>query len=111
MKIQTKINLILLTACLVLVTSSCAQNITGVKLISDVQVTTEGLYFQGEKGKDFKFGKRITPHGDCIDVINGYVFVTWYKGGMDKRNLMLSRKKVDSETWQTIEFPYQHEGR
>lgn len=50
MKIQTKINLILLTACLVLVTSSCAQNITGVKLISDVQVTTEGLYFQGEKG-------------------------------------------------------------
>lgn len=104
------INLFLFSAFISLVYSASAQNVKSVKLISDVQVTSEGLYFTGEKKKDFIFGRRITPHGDCIDVISGYVFVTWYKGGMDKRNLMLSRKKVDSDTWQTIEFPYPHVG-
>jgi hypothetical protein len=81
-----------------------------IELIDDTQLTTEGLYFEGTKGVDYQFGKQITPHGDCIDVINGYVFVTWYKGGMDKRNLMVSRKKVDGGEWQTIEFTDRHIG-
>lgn len=81
-----------------------------IELLEDKQLTTEGLYFEGTKGIDYQFGKQITPHGDCIDVINGYVFVTWYKGGMDKRNLMVSRKKVDGGEWKTIEFPDRHIG-
>lgn len=75
-------------------------------------VSTDGLYFDGTSGVDYQFSPRITPHGDCIDVVNGYVFVTWYKGGMDKRNLMLSRKNlnVPNANWVTIEFPHQHVG-
>ncbi len=81
-----------------------------IELLDDTQLTTEGLYFEGKQGVNYQFGKQITPHGDCIDVINGYVFVTWYKGGMDNRNLMVSRKKVDGGEWKTIEFPDRHIG-
>lgn len=83
-----------------------------VTLVNESKVSNEGLYFDGVRGVDYQFGPRITPHGDCIDVINGYVFVTWYKGGMDKRNLMLSRKKIDDPgaTWVTIQFPDRHIG-
>jgi hypothetical protein len=75
-------------------------------------VANNGLYFDGERGVAYQFSPRITPHGDCIDVVNGYVFVTWYKGGMDKRNLMLSRKNLNvaNSSWVTIEFPHQHVG-
>ena len=85
-------------------------------LKSATKVTTDGeggLFFAGEKNVNYKFGQRITPHGDCVDVVNGYAFVTWYKGGMDKRNLMLSRKNLNIENspWITIEFPHQHVGQ
>lgn len=72
-----------------------------------------GLFFAGEKNINYRFGQRITPHGDCLDVVNGYAFVTWYKGGMDKRNLMLSRKNlnVENSPWVTIEFPHKHVGQ
>jgi hypothetical protein len=79
---------------LVLIVFKCSAQIK-VELLNDTELTKTGLYFEGTKGIDYQFGKQITPHGDCIDVINGYVFVTWYKGGMDKRNLMVSRKKID----------------
>ncbi|MBC3758657.1 BNR-4 repeat-containing protein [Hyunsoonleella sp. SJ7] len=72
-----------------------------------------GLYFAGTRNVNYRFSPRITPHGDCVDVVNGYAFVTWYKGGMDTRNLMLSRKNlnVPSSNWVTIEFPHQHVGQ
>ena len=91
-------------------TSVQAQKVTNIRFKSDKILTSEGLFFNGIKGIDYQFGQRITPHGDCIDVINGYVFVTWYKGGMTKRNLMVSRKKVDGGEWMTIEFPDKHIG-
>jgi len=85
-------------------------------LKSATKVTEEGeggLFFAGEKNVNYRFGQRITPHGDCVDVVNGYAFVTWYKGGMDKRNLMLSRKNLNVENshWVTIEFPHKHVGQ
>lgn len=85
-------------------------------LKSATKVTEEGeggLFFAGEKNVNYRFGQRITPHGDCVDVVNGYAFVTWYKGGMDKRNLMLSRKNlnVENSPWVTIEFPHKHVGQ
>ncbi|MFC2127103.1 BNR-4 repeat-containing protein [Bacteroidota bacterium] len=82
--------------------------------LTKVTKTDEGgLYFAGTKDVNYRFGKRISPHGDCIDVINGYAFVTWYKGGMDKRNLMLSRKNltIENSPWVTIQFPHQHVGQ
>lgn len=83
---------------------------------SSTKVTVDGeggLYFAGTKDINFRFSQRISPHGDCVDVVNGYAFVTWYKGGMDKRNLMLSRKNlsVPNAPWVTIEFPHQHVGQ
>jgi len=95
---------------MILITGFSVQAQISVSLLENTQLTTEGLYFEGKQGVNYQFGKRITPHGDCIDVVNGYVYVTWYKGGMDKRNLMVSRKKVDGGQWKTIEFPDQHIG-
>ena len=93
-----------------------AQTKLSSTLKSATQVTKEdegALFFAGEKNVNYRFGQRITPHGDCVDVVNGYAFVTWYKGGMDKRNLMLSRKNlnVENSSWVTIEFPHQHVGQ
>lgn len=93
-----------------------AQNELTASLKSLTQVTQEGeggLYFAGTRNVNFRFSQRISPHGDCVDVINGYAFVTWYKGGIDQRNLMLSRKNlnVENSPWVTIEFPHQHIGQ
>ena len=93
-----------------------AQKKLSATLKSATRVSEEGeggLFFAGTKDVNYKFSRRITPHGDCVDVINGYAFVTWYKGGMDKRNLMLSRKNlnIDNSPWVTIEFPHQHVGQ
>lgn len=87
-----------------------AKTIKSIAFESEELLTNDGLYFEGNKDETYHFGKRITPHGDCVDVIGGYVFVTWYKGGMDKMNVMLSRKPVDGGEWKTIEFPDTHIG-
>jgi hypothetical protein len=82
--------------------------------ISQVSGLEEGgLFFAGTKDVNYRFSQRITPHGDCVDVVNGYAFVTWYKGGMDQRNLMLSRKNlnVPNSNWVTIQFPHKHVGQ
>jgi hypothetical protein len=50
-----------------------------VTLLDASELTKEGLYFDGVKGVDYQFGKQISPHGDCIDVTNGYVFVTCFE--------------------------------
>tara|TARA_R110002096_G_scaffold407914_1_gene606665 strand:+ start:2081 stop:4177 length:2097 start_codon:yes stop_codon:yes gene_type:complete len=108
--------------CLLLILCCCLQFFWGqekqfaVNLdeLSQVSGVGEGgLYFAGTKDVNYRFSQRITPHGDCVDVVNGYAFVTWYKGGMDTRNLMLSRKNlnVPSSNWVTIEFPHKHVGQ
>ncbi|NJX14560.1 BNR-4 repeat-containing protein [Tamlana crocina] len=104
--------------CLLLVFCSLveAQNELVATLDSSTRVSGDGeggLYFAGARNVNYRFSPRITPHGDCVDVVNGYAFVTWYKGGMDARNLMLSRKNlnVPNSNWVTIEFPHQHVGQ
>ncbi|GAA4950638.1 hypothetical protein GCM10023314_24940 [Algibacter agarivorans] len=90
------------------------QLIATLEELSQVSGVGEGgLYFAGTKDINYRFSQRITPHGDCVDVVNGYAFVTWYKGGMDNRNLMLSRKNlnVSNSNWVTIEFPHKHVGQ
>ncbi|MFC4723655.1 BNR-4 repeat-containing protein [Geojedonia litorea] len=93
-----------------------AQKELDVVLDSSTKVTPDGeggLYFAGTKDVNYRFSQRITPHGDCIDVVNGYAFITWYKGGMDTRNLMLSRKNLNipNSPWVTIQFPHKHVGQ
>ena len=74
-----------------------------IKMVDEGMVADNGLRFT-----KYQFGPRITPHGDCIKVYGGYIFVTWYRGGMDDRHVMLSRKKIGGDTWRHIEFPHQH---
>jgi BNR repeat-containing family member/Bacterial Ig domain len=51
------------------------------------------------------FNQYISPKGDCIQYANGYLFVSWFKGGMNNRNLMLSRLNLTTNVWVHIEFP------
>ncbi len=93
-----------------------AQSKLSVTINSTTKVSKEGeggLFFAGTKDVNYRFGQRISPHGDCLDVVNGYAFLTWYKGGMDNRNLMLSRKNLNvaDSPWVTIEFPHKHVGQ
>lgn len=94
-----------------------------VELIYEVRISDKGLYFDGDKisssefqnyankpGYDFYFGRRITPHGDCIASYGKYIFMTWYRGGEEDRHVMLSRYNTESGTLASIEFPHRHNG-
>ena len=94
-----------------------------VRLIDEVRISDKGLYFNGDKvsasefptyedkpGYDYYFGRRITPHGDCITAYGKYVFLTWYRGGESDRHVMLSRYNTETQSLATIEFPHQHNG-
>ena len=92
-----------------------------VVMEKQIKISDKGLYFDGDKagkndvnngnGKyDFIFGKRITPHGDCIKEYNGFVFMTWYRGDKLDRHVMLSRYNTNTGVTKTIEFPHRHTG-
>jgi hypothetical protein len=86
------------------------------------KVSDIGLYFNGVQTKgtspnknnpnviDFAFGKSISAHGDAIKVHKEFIFTTWYKGGKNARNLMLSRYNTKTGVVKTIEFPHRHTG-
>jgi len=48
----------------------------------------EGLYFwyPYPNAPVAIYNRNITPKEDCFDVVNGYAFLVWYKGGMSERN-------------------------
>lgn len=93
-----------------------------VTLENEIKISDAGLYFDGDDvgtdttilnnpiAYDFAFGRRITPHGDCIKEYNGYVFMTWYKGGENDRHVMLSRYNPTTGVVKTITFGHQHNG-
>lgn len=91
-----------------------------VSFEKEVEISDKGLFFDGEdvdpstpnRGPkyDFVFGNRITPHGDCIKEYNGYIFMTWYRGGKNDRHVMLSRYNPNTGVIKTIEFGHQHNG-
>ena len=87
----------------------------------EVKITDIALHFDGEKvssdtapnsttGYDYVFGPQISAHGDCIFTYKHFVFMTWYKGGKENRNMMLTRYNTETETQKTIEFPHKHTG-
>ena len=112
-----KLGYTILISLIFVVTINAQQLMAGLEEASII--ADNALFFDGTKydettnpSGNYRFGRRISPHGDCIDVVGGYVFVTWYRGGMDDRHLMLSRKKLEdpNANWVTIQFPHQHIG-
>jgi hypothetical protein len=106
---------------LLILTSSCTQ--PQVTLVSEIKISDSALYFDGDHqrksenavnrqdGKyDYAFGRRITPHGDCIKKYGDYLFLTWYKGGKENRQVMLTRHNLATNTSVTIKFPHRHTG-
>lgn len=88
----------------------------------EIQISETALYFDGDKvdseetnsGEnmpyDFIFGRVITPHGDCIKTYKEFVFMTWFKGGKENRQVMLTRYNTITGNQKTIEFPHRHTG-
>ena len=84
-----------------------------VTLENNHEIGQEALWFwhedpdrpgQEDPNRPHKFNQNISLHHNPMQVINGYVFVTWYKGGMNNRNLMLSRMNIATRQWKTIQF-------
>jgi hypothetical protein len=92
-----------------------------ITFLSEYKVSDIGLFFDGSQVGvsapnnntsvyDFRFGSRISPHGDCIAKVGDFIFTTWYKGGKLERNVMLSRYNMQTKVLKTIEFPHRHTG-
>ena len=80
-----------------------------VQFLEESTITDEGLYFWYADGsKAWHYNANISPRGDCVSVVNGYIFFGWYKGGMTNRKLMISRKKIGSGNWVSVEFPHRN---
>ena len=105
--LKTAIALSVLTACTandsVSLTSNMS-NTSGVLLESQTKITDGALHFDGKKlnhntfenpsksqAYDYFFGRNISAHGDAVKPYKHFVFMTWYKGGKEERNVMLSR--------------------
>ena len=79
---------------ILLATESNAQ----IKREFEIKVTDSGLYFDGEQRKsdfhinnagfEYYFGRRITPHGDCMKKHGDFLFLTWYLGGEENKNVL-----------------------
>lgn len=69
-----------------------------VTLLEKSLLTTQGLFFT-----KFKYNPIISAKGDCVEIYNGFIFVAWYRGGMNDRHVMLSRSKIGSNKWAHIE--------
>lgn len=83
--------------------------VEAVELVERSVVTDQGLYFWYPNGeKAYHYTASISPRGDCYTVANGYIFFGWYKGGMDQRDLMISRKKIGSGKWVTVQLPHRN---
>ncbi len=96
-----------------------------IKLEKQVHLTDLALFFDGVKKSvtqartepyvegqkyNFAYGRSIVPHGDAIKVHKGFVYLTWYRGGLLDRHMMLTRYNLKTGTKVDIEFPHQHTG-
>lgn len=92
-----------------------------VTLEKEILITENALYFDGKQvssddvpnsstGYDYFFGRDISATGDCISTYKHFVFLTWYKGGKENRQMMLTRLNLETGVKKTIEFPNRHTG-
>lgn len=101
-----RVTIVSISSGLIFFTSDAAAKVV---LIEESVITNEGLYFWYPNGqKAFHYAPSISPRGDCYTIANGYIFFGWYKGGMDQRDLMISRKKIGSGEWETVELPHKN---
>lgn len=92
-----------------LMTMASSSAMAEVALLEEHKVTSSGLYFWYPDGtKAWYYNPNISPRGDCLTVVNGYIYFGWYKGGMSNRKLMLSRKRIGGGDWVSIEFPHRN---
>ena len=112
MKQKNYFNAIKLMVCMLFVSTAFSQE---VSFLEKSKVTNEGLYFwypddqNGDPVKAFHYAASISPRGDCFTVVNDYMFFGWYKGGMKNgRDLMISRKKIGSDKWVTVQLPHKN---
>lgn len=83
--------------------------LANVTLLEQSPVTDQGLYFWYSDGsKAYHYNPNISPRGDCLTVVNGFAYFAWYKGGMSNRKLMLSRKRIGSGEWVSVEFMHRN---
>lgn len=102
-----------------------ASSLADVTLETTIEVTDKGLFFDGDRYSvtearnssyvegqkmGFAYGRSIVPHGDAIKVYKDYVFMTWYRGGILDRHMMLTRYNMKTGNKVDIEFPHQHTG-
>ncbi|WP_078061815.1 BNR-4 repeat-containing protein [Catenovulum maritimum] len=95
------------------------------KLELEIEVSDQALYFDGEKKSvtqarnepyiegqkyNYAYGRSIVPHGDAIKAYKDYIFMTWYRGGILDRHMMLTRYNTKTGAKVDIEFPHQHTG-
>ena len=73
--------------------------------VTEYPLGQNGLYFAGKRGIDYAFGPRITPHGDCITAIPGYIFTSWYRGPRSDRQLFVSRLNLATGKWKHVGLP------
>lgn len=67
-------------------------------------VATDALWLT-----EYSFGPSITPRQGDMAVHSSTIFVGWWRGGMENRSLMLSRRAIDGGVWEHAEFPHQHQ--
>lgn len=96
-----------------------------VTLEKQIKITDLALYFDGDKKSvtqarnepyvegqkyNFAYGRSIVPHGDAIKVYKNFVFMTWYRGGLLDRHVILTRYNMETGEQVDLEFPHQHTG-
>jgi hypothetical protein len=104
--IKNRVNKRITTAILIAFIS--ISNVVNAQIVleehQNMQMDGLRFWYSDSSKPAYIFNRNIAVHGDCFEVINGYAFFTWFKGGMENRNLMLSRKKLGTDKWLTIQF-------
>ena len=80
-----------------------APNACNILFKNEGMVANDGLWLTRKR-----FGFEITPKIGGLKIYKGYIFVSWYQGGMNNRSVWLSRKKIDGKEWKHIQFPHRH---
>lgn len=84
----------LAVALLAVTLCAVGNSVAEITVSQETRMTDRALHFLNGK-----FSNRISPHGDCLDVVNDYIFVAWYAGPESDRRVHLSRKKIGETKW------------
>ena len=86
-----------------MVVDPAAEPASSITMVDEGEVASDALWLTR-----YRFGPGLNANRNSIQVYKGYIFVSWYQGGMDNRTVILSRKKIGSKEWSHISFPHRH---